>query len=136
MNWRMKTCIIILFLAVSSRLGAQTVAEISLLEDKSLHSVQAHPSYKKGDNSNELQQITSALFILYKKFISSQDVASCVFYPSCSEYAVEAIRTQGIVIGTMNAFDRLSRCNGLSADQYEIHPGTNLFYDPVKKDEK
>ena len=35
----------------------------------------------------------------------------CKYYPSCSSYAVEAIRELGLVRGTIVAAWRLARCN-------------------------
>ncbi len=82
-------------------------------------------------NTNELKQISSVLFIFYKEFFSSQDGNHCVFYPSCSVYTINAVKTQGIVVGLMNGIDRLSRCNSLSPENYKMYKNTKLFYDPL-----
>ena len=82
--------------------------------------------------SNEIQFILSGMFLFYKSFISSQDASSCTFTPSCSEYALLCIKKQGVVAGVVNFFDRLSRCNGLSPDQYTIDLNTHLLSDPPK----
>ncbi|MFO7570737.1 MAG: membrane protein insertion efficiency factor YidD [Smithellaceae bacterium] len=47
---------------------------------------------------------------------------SCRFYPSCSQYAIEAIAMHGPVKGVYLGAKRILRCNPL-------HPGG---YDPVK----
>jgi uncharacterized protein len=39
----------------------------------------------------------------------------CRFYPSCSAYALEAVRTHGAVKGSMLATWRVLRCSPLSA---------------------
>jgi uncharacterized protein len=90
------------------------------------------------NNTNEIQLLFSGLFLAYKHFISSQDVASCVFYPSCSVFALQAIKKQGLLPGVLNAFDRLTRCNPLSPEKYEKYQNTGLLYDPVeiRKDKK
>jgi uncharacterized protein len=90
------------------------------------------------NNTNEIQLLFSGLFLAYKHFISSQDIASCVFYPSCSVFALQAIKKQGPLPGVLNAFDRLTRCNPLSPEKYEKYQNTGLFYDPIeiRKDKK
>jgi putative membrane protein insertion efficiency factor len=35
----------------------------------------------------------------------------CKFYPSCSEYAVQAIQKKGAAKGVFHAFRRLARCH-------------------------
>jgi len=82
-------------------------------------------------NTNEVQFLFSGLFLFYKSFISSQDAQSCSFTPSCSVYALEAVKKQGVFKGMMNGFDRLSRCNSLSPEKYEIDPETKLLIDPL-----
>lgn len=84
------------------------------------------------DYSNELKSVTSLMFLFYKEFISSQDVNSCVFTPSCSVYALEAIKKKGFLIGGMAALDRLTRCSGLAYGYYDIDKKTKLNIDPVE----
>jgi putative membrane protein insertion efficiency factor len=81
--------------------------------------------------SNEAKQLASIFFLFYKEFISSQDMNTCVFYPSCSVYAMESIKKLGFLEGFVNAFDRLSRCHPLSQKYYPIDPETQKLYDPV-----
>jgi hypothetical protein len=56
---------------------------------------------------------------LYKKHISPYIISSCRFYPSCSEYAAEAIDRFGICRGGMKALWRLLRCNPFSRGGYD-----------------
>lgn len=52
----------------------------------------------------------------YRKFISPlKPMPSCRFTPTCSQYAVEAVREWGLVVGTVLALWRLIRCNPFSA---------------------
>ena len=87
-----------------------------------------HSSY-----SNEANAVSSVLFLFYKEFISSQDIDACVFTPSCSVYAMESIKTKGIVRGLLSAFDRLCRCNPMAQKYYPINPETQRLYDPVQE---
>jgi len=59
---------------------------------------------------------------IYKRFISPILPASCRFYPSCSQYAIDAIRKYGAFKGSMITVYRILRCN----------PFNKGGYDPVK----
>jgi putative membrane protein insertion efficiency factor len=50
------------------------------------------------------------LFV-YRKLISPALPDRCKYYPSCSTYAVQAVRELGILRGTVVAAWRLARCN-------------------------
>lgn len=84
------------------------------------------------DLKNEIRMIASAAYHFYKAFISSQDANNCAFHPSCSTYAYETIKLNGL-LGIFDAFDRLTRCNGFSPEKYHTHGDSPHFYDPVKK---
>ena len=47
----------------------------------------------------------------YRRLISPMLPARCKYYPSCSSYAVQAVRELGIVRGAIVAAWRLARCN-------------------------
>lgn len=74
---------------------------------------------------NPLSRIPAAaaviLITFYRNCISPMFPPSCRFTPTCSEYALEAIRTHGFLRGTLLALRRLSRC----------HPWGGSGYDPV-----
>ena len=57
----------------------------------------------------------------YRRFISPLLPPVCRFAPSCSEYALEALRVHGAVRGLWLAVRRLARC----------HPFNPGGYDPV-----
>ncbi len=82
--------------------------------------------------SSEYDLVFTNLFLFYKKFVSSQDASSCSFSPSCSEYAILAIKKQGFLIGFINFWDRFSRCNGMSPEDYEVDNDVGLLIDPVR----
>ena len=46
----------------------------------------------------------------------------CRFYPSCSQYAYEAIATKGILRGVILAVRRVLRCHPKSAGGYDPVP--------------
>lgn len=57
----------------------------------------------------------------YKIVLSPLFGGSCRFVPSCSDYAVEAVRTHGAAVGSWLTLKRLARC----------HPLCRAGYDPV-----
>ncbi len=54
---------------------------------------------------------------LYRITLAAQDVPSCRFTPSCSQFALEAIEAAGSVRGVLLGADRLSRCHCLGTPQ-------------------
>ncbi|MBC8555626.1 MAG: membrane protein insertion efficiency factor YidD [Candidatus Brocadiales bacterium] len=59
---------------------------------------------------------------VYQIILSPISRPSCRFYPTCSQYAVEAIEKRGIVVGLLKGIWRVIRCN----------PFGGSGYDPVK----
>lgn len=131
----MKLITIILFLAISFLSFGQTndqIAQIQQTYSKSVAPDHSHQHNYVKDYSNEIEFLASNLFLLYKKYVSSQDASSCSFTPSCSVYAVQAVKSQGLIIGLINFFDRFSRCNSLSPEDYQRHNKTNRLFDPLR----
>ena len=134
-----KKCIIILLLLISVfyfEAKSQTTEDINtvrkvLQPHKHKLKVKDKYQYASENNTNELSFIFSNLFLGYKAFFSSQDMSSCTFIPSCSEYGMLAVKKQGVFIGVINTFDRLTRCNGISPELYERDPKTHLYIDPL-----
>lgn len=58
----------------------------------------------------------------YQKFISPLTPATCRFTPSCSHYAVEAIRKHGPFKGLALAVWRILRCNPWGGSGYDPVP--------------
>lgn len=51
----------------------------------------------------------------YRKYLSPlKPTPTCRFTPSCSQYAIDAVREWGIVLGTVLTLFRLVRCNPFS----------------------
>lgn len=59
------------------------------------------------------------LIRLYKILISPMLGKRCRFYPSCSDYAVEALKKKGLIKGSLMAAWRILRCNPLSKGGYD-----------------
>ena len=128
----MKKFTIILFLYFSVvSVQAQTKAEVGM-HRHIMNGPEKRVYTEARSNKNEVQMLFSGLFLAYKTFISSQDMASCTFTPSCSEFGIQAVKKYGPIKGIIATFDRLSRCNGLSPNKYEVDINTGLFIDAVE----
>lgn len=68
-----------------------------------------------------LTVILVAPILFYRRYISPFTPPSCRFTPTCSQYAIEAIRKHGPLRGLWLAVKRLCRC----------HPWGGSGYDPV-----
>lgn len=69
-----------------------------------------------------LRSAAIALLRGYKRFISPWLPPACRFYPSCSEYATEAIRQHGLARGGWLGLRRLLRCHPFSAGGFDPVP--------------
>lgn len=75
-------------------------------------------------------RVLRALIVAYQRFVSPAFPRRCKYYPTCSEYAVEAIRELGVARGTILAAWRLARCNPFSHGGYDPLEDRTLFKDP------
>lgn len=48
---------------------------------------------------------------LYQRWLSPWLGQNCRFYPSCSQYAIDALRVHGVVYGLLLGAWRILRCN-------------------------
>ncbi|MBE7041269.1 MAG: membrane protein insertion efficiency factor YidD [Ruminococcaceae bacterium] len=69
-----------------------------------------------------MKKLLIGLIRFYQRYISPLKKPSCRFYPTCSQYAIEAITKKGVLRGTALAVIRICKC-------HPFHPGG---YDPVK----
>ena len=72
-----------------------------------------------------MKKILILLIKLYQKFISPMFPAKCRFYPTCSQYTLEAVKEHGAIKGTYLGIKRILKC----------HPFHEGGYDPVPKKE-
>lgn len=66
-----------------------------------------------------MKKFLSSLIIFYQKKISPHLGNRCKFYPTCSQYALEAIEKYGALKGTGKAIWRILRCNPMSRGGYD-----------------
>jgi uncharacterized protein len=76
-----------------------------------------------------LREVVLAPVHLYRRLISPAVPNRCKYYPSCSVYAVQAVRELGVVRGTIVAAWRLARCNPWSHGGVDELADRRLFRD-------
>ena len=69
-----------------------------------------------------VRQLIRSLLRAYQLLISPLLGQRCRFYPSCSQYALEAIERYGSVRGGALALRRLARCHPFNAGGYDPVP--------------
>jgi putative membrane protein insertion efficiency factor len=69
-----------------------------------------------------LSKICICLIKFYQKYISPLKGPTCRFYPTCSQYSIEAFKKYGVIKGFILTIIRISKC-------HPFHPGG---YDPLK----
>ena len=63
----------------------------------------------------------------YQRFISPAMPRRCKYYPTCSGYAIDAVREFGVLRGLVLAGWRLLRCNPFSHGGYDPVENQTLF---------
>jgi uncharacterized protein len=69
-----------------------------------------------------MRALTLGVLRTYKRWISPLLPSACRFYPTCSEYMMEAVEKHGVVRGVWMGVRRLSRC----------HPFREGGFDPIR----
>ena len=74
------------------------------------------------------------IFIIefYKYFISPLLGNRCRFLPTCSDYFIEALKTQGLIIGIKLGLKRILKCHPFK----KLGSSHGLDFVPIPKDKK
>ena len=74
------------------------------------------------------------IFIIefYKYFISPLLGNRCRFLPTCSDYFIEALKTQGLIIGFKLGIKRILKCHPFK----KLGGSHGLDFVPIPKDKK
>ena len=73
---------------------------------------------------------------VYQRWVSPVIAPRCRYYPTCSAYAVEAIRELGPIRGTILAAWRLLRCNPFSHGGVDELADRGLFRNTPTRSER
>ena len=65
------------------------------------------------------------VIVFYQKVVSPHFMPRCRYYPTCSAYALEAVKTHGAFKGGFFAALRILRCNPFSKGGVDFVPQRN-----------
>jgi uncharacterized protein len=77
-----------------------------------------------GRKASPAARMLLVLLAGYRNFVSPLLGPRCRFYPSCSAYAVEAVRLHGAARGSWLAVRRLARCHPFHPGGIDFVPGS------------
>jgi putative membrane protein insertion efficiency factor len=69
-----------------------------------------------------MRKIIVEVIKFYRKYISPMKTTKCPYYPTCSEYGMEAVETYGVLKGGIMALWRILRCNPFMKGRYDPVP--------------
>ncbi|MFP7169245.1 membrane protein insertion efficiency factor YidD [Terribacillus sp. 7520-G] len=72
-----------------------------------------------------MDKVFLALIRFYRRFISPLTPPSCRFYPTCSQYGLEAIKRHGAWKGGWLTVKRISKCHPFHRGGFDPVPGAN-----------
>lgn len=73
-----------------------------------------------------MKKLILKMIRFYQKYISPMSPPTCRFYPTCSQYAIEAVEEHGAIKGSYLATRRILKC----------HPFHEGGFDPVPPKKK
>jgi putative membrane protein insertion efficiency factor len=79
------------------------------------------------------RELVLAPVVLYQRLISPALPRRCKYEPTCSRYAVQAVREYGILRGLVLAAWRLLRCNPWSHGGFDPVEAQQLFGDDQRR---
>ncbi|MDD6661427.1 MAG: membrane protein insertion efficiency factor YidD [Lachnospiraceae bacterium] len=69
-----------------------------------------------------MKKILIFLIRCYQKYLSPLKSTRCPYFPTCSQYGLEAVQKYGAVKGSILAAWRILRCNPFSKGGYDPVP--------------
>ena len=82
------------------------------------------------------QRAVGGVFRFFQEYISPVDGDRCPSYPTCSQYAQQAVRKHGVIVGLVMTFDRLIHESDETRRAPLIRAGDSYrYYDPVENND-
>ena len=78
-----------------------------------------------------MKYLLKLLVHFYRYVISPLLPNRCIYYPTCSSYALEALETHGAIKGTILAVKRILSCNPLAKGGYDPVPERGCWHNGV-----
>ena len=69
-----------------------------------------------------MKRLLIRLILFYRKYLSPLKSTKCPYFPSCSQYGLEAVERFGFVKGGFLIIWRILRCNPFSKGGYDPVP--------------
>ena len=90
----------------------------------------------RNENLSSGQRAVGGVFRFFQEYISPVDGDRCPSYPTCSQYAQQAVRKHGVIIGLVMTFDRLIHESDETRRAPLIRAGDSYrYYDPVENND-
>lgn len=77
-----------------------------------------------------MRRLTLGLIRLYQWTLSPLLGPACRFFPSCSEYAYQAVESHGFLKGAWMGTKRILRCHPFCQGGYDPVPGRDVVGSP------
>lgn len=72
-----------------------------------------------------MKKLMIGLIIFYRKYLSPLKSTKCPYFPTCSQYGLEAVEQYGVLKGGFLCMWRILRCNPFSKGGYDPVPSIN-----------
>lgn len=66
-----------------------------------------------------MKRIVLFFIAFYRKYVSGMKKPCCRFYPTCSQYSLEAVEKYGVLKGLYLSLKRILRCNPFCKGGYD-----------------
>lgn len=69
-----------------------------------------------------MKKVLIGIILFYQRYLSPLKTTKCPYFPSCSQYGLEAVKRYGAVKGGLLSLWRIFRCNPFSKGGYDPVP--------------